>query len=192
MSRVSLGRFEGGRAHRWGSSETVMWRCWSSASPQSWPYGRTGSPPPLRGRHYERLGDMASRGGSPPRARGRRWSSAISTSSRGFTPACAGPPFLVQLLTCGHGVHPRVRGGRPSSSWRYHRGLGSPPRARGPPEIRSRPWLLGQFTPARAGAAPSSADSACSGSPPPVRGHHGDDLRKDGLCLDHPRLAGPP
>jgi len=81
--------------------------------------------------------EKASEGASP-RARGNPAQETPSMADQGCIPACAGEPGSDRAGCLAGGVHPRVRGGTPNTTWRKKRARGASPRARGN-RLRRRP-----------------------------------------------------
>ncbi len=107
--------------------------------------------PRMRGDNYpwRRLERASS--GSPPHARGQRSKKTREEFLLRFTPACAGTTTVAKSGWRLHSVHPRMRGDNRSAGLTVSAHDGSPPHARGQPELCLQVAELVRFTPACAG-----------------------------------------
>ena len=96
--------------------------------------------------------------GSPPRARGKVADATAGTDITGITPACAGKRTKVSQGLTVLEDHPRVRGEKAIAAFSFSENQGSPPRARGKDEQRSKSNAHRRITP------------ACAGKSAPTRG----------------------
>ena len=97
------------------------------------------------------VGFQGPSGGSPPLARGRRYESRRSCIAVGLTPACAGKTNISASSASASMAHPRLRGEDSSVKSEETMFSGSPPLARGRPELRAARWSHRRLTPACAG-----------------------------------------
>ena len=131
--------------------------------------------------------------GSPPRSRGPRGHHPARAGREGLTPAFAGTTERDPGRDPRRPAHPRVRGDHALPFMNCPGGVGSPPRSRGPRELR-RKWQVGKrLTPAFAGTTTRTPRRfRRSAAHPRVRGDHPPSgLYRFGDAGSPPRSRGP-
>ena len=171
-----------------------------------------GDHPRMRGEDHQRYRRYQHGAGSPPHARGRPrvrrrrctdgWitpacagktrRSSIRCGRRGITPACAGKTMRQGKSVCRGMDHPRMRGEDDATRKIRMQGNGSPPHARGRPELDKGALREMRITPACAGktlAAVGGGDGC--GDHPRMRGEDGQiDDHIGELCGSPPHARG--
>ena len=132
--------------------------CAGTTPPPTCPQARTTEHPRVRGDDTTESNPYAIHIGTPPRARGRRRCARRCGTWRGNTPACAGTTPSGSQTAPGRREHPRVRGDDVRVIRFSGVPPGTPPRARGRPEIVR--WEAGEpgNTPACAGTTYDAAN----------------------------------
>ena len=105
----------------------------------------------MRGEYRTPKPRNGSRLGSPPHARGILANLPDSGSETGITPACAGNTIRSRNTTGISRDHPRMRGEYPSARAFPRNTVGSPPHARGIPQMNGVVKYWPGITPACAG-----------------------------------------
>ena len=98
-------------------------------------YGVCRDHPRLRGEYYQNMVNFQSRLGSPPLARGILCDNAHINKVDRITPACAGNTASGRTARIPYLDHPRLRGEYGDMSCNPQVVMGSPPLARGIPEL---------------------------------------------------------
>ncbi len=191
-----------------------------------------GDHPRVCGEKKRRRSTYICKAGSPPRVRGKARQRQGLVRGLGITPACAGKRCHVRLSCSASKDHPRVCGEKDHRARARTTRIGSPPRVRGKDRGRFSPLHGDGITPACAGKSRSRSwtrcarrdhpracgekciyrqyITACSGSPPPVRGKDTQQTNASssygitpacagksrsneriwGIAVDHPRVCG--
>ena len=155
------------------------------------PTSRIGSPPHARGRPRVRR-RRCTDGWITPACAGKTRRSSIRCGRRGITPACAGKTMRQGKSVCRGMDHPRMRGEDDATRKIRMQGNGSPPHARGRPELDKGALREMRITPACAGktlAAVGGGDGC--GDHPRMRGEDGQiDDHIGELCGSPPHARG--
>ena len=148
----------------------------------------------MRGEDLKRMMAANPGSGSPPHARGRPEPVWWQVEAAGITPACAGKTRRPARRSTARPDHPRMRGEDTFDTKIKSPENGSPPHARGRPQMREYIGEYWRITPACAGktcggsqsrhgrrdhprmrgedAARLTAACSATGSPPHARGRH--------------------
>ena len=105
----------------------------------------------MRGEYNDWNTDKATEQGSPPLARGIPLYLSDEDKEMGITPACAGNTTMEATLQLGIRDHPRLRGEYQAQFFPLVAESGSPPLARGIPDVILSIVFLNGITPACAG-----------------------------------------
>ena len=127
--------------------------------------------PRMRGEDSVITSNATSPSGSPPHARGRPDRNVKRHSGQGITPACAGKTIFARAIWRLSRDHPRMRGEDDFRPRDMAVEPGSPPHARGRPEMVVRGARRHRITP------------ACAGKTPFRR-------KRRRFLADHPRMRG--
>ena len=125
----------------------------------------------MRGEDLRRCCQLPQRTGSPPHARGRQRDYIERDVAIGITPACAGKTIFARAIWRLSRDHPRMRGEDDFRPRDMAVEPGSPPHARGRPEM-----VVG-------GARRHRITPACAGKTPFRR-------KRRRFLADHPRMRG--
>ena len=130
--------------------------------------------------------------GSPPRMRGKLANTLSLAKSPRITPADAGKTNPSCWTAARFRDHPRGCGENPVTACICSRVLGSPPRMRGKPPVRSTQLLAKRITPADAGKTPSEQQiCVIAGDHPRGCGENGAGVYKSfNLLGSPPRMRG--
>ena len=143
--------------------------------------------PRMRGEDADTCAQIEALPGSPPHARGRPGQAVRAGSRAGITPACAGKTACLPRPSAERRDHPRMRG---EDGWALTKGLstpGSPPHARGRPQVLRPPRGRHRITPACAGKTSATVTGSLPGWDHPRM--RGEDASRRGRCRGFERIT---
>ena len=127
----------------------------------------------MRGENVNGVQRCADRLGSPPLARGKLDAALFDEVQARITPACAGKTSQLFCAASLLGDHPRLRGENYKEVYEDDDGKGSPPLARGKPDLGDLRGYTERITPACAGKTWIQTEIALDiGDHPRLRGEN--------------------